>query len=601
MEITNSNVSDIQIPPENQPDAGAKIAQSVNKLNELSIFIQAFKNRYDELQKHLDFIDQAISTRISELEALGATAAAEAVIVQSESKLESKTDDKGAEQQQSEEDPEEEPEEEKAKEEEKKEEKEEGDEFVLLCKTMNNRGLRRYILTHLSETALLKEQIPAALKVAQNPAKLVFECIGRFYLQGSKAYTVNSPMITARRASVLVLEYYLISGCVVSEAQMERSLKEEAEAAAVAWRKRLIVEGGVGAAGEMDARGLILFLACFGIPGIFRNEDIANLVRLSKPWEISHALRNSKKLVGRVSDIAEGMMKRGKVVEAIELAYTFGFEEKFSPQTALTSFLQKSNEAWKKAKEARDDPSLLKKTNEKYLTALKSVNCLEGFKVDIAKLLPEWKLKDTILQLEKDISDVAKKVEDNSGPKRKLDKSSTSMKVKGPDTKRTRYNVRDPFVASPSVTTLQGQRIASLIDGNSSYDNSLTAHYLEGRSYGYPNPYSIAASAQIGSVSGSLPEGYIGRGVSIDNVGATRNINSSLYSRLHSIDEGVLSYNRSVEQSFAGQPSSAQADHLYGRVSAEGYPGLLDHHSIGAPSRGGGSDLYSFADSVFDL
>ncbi|CAI8598994.1 unnamed protein product [Vicia faba] len=564
MEITNSNVSDIQIPPENQPDAGAKIAQSVNKLNELSIFIQAFKNRYDELQKHLDFIDQAISTRISELEALGATAAAEAVIVQSESKLESKTDDKGAEQQQSEEDPEEEPEEEKAKEEEKKEEKEEGDEFVLLCKTMNNRGLRRYILTHLSETALLKEQIPAALKVAQNPAKLVFECIGRFYLQGSKAYTVNSPMITARRASVLVLEYYLISGCVVSEAQMERSLKEEAEAAAVAWRKRLIVEGGVGAAGEMDARGLILFLACFGIPGIFRNEDIANLVRLSKPWEISHALRNSKKLVGRVSDIAEGMMKRGKVVEAIELAYTFGFEEKFSPQTALTSFLQKSNEAWKKAKEARDDPSLLKKTNEKYLTALKSVNCLEGFKVDIAKLLPEWKLKDTILQLEKDISDVAKKVEDNSGPKRKLDKSSTSMKVKGPDTKRTRYNVRDPFVASPSVTTLQGQRIASLIDG-------------------------------------SLPEGYIGRGVSIDNVGATRNINSSLYSRLHSIDEGVLSYNRSVEQSFAGQPSSAQADHLYGRVSAEGYPGLLDHHSIGAPSRGGGSDLYSFADSVFDL
>lgn len=229
------------------------------------------------------------------------------------------------------------------------------------------------------------------------------------------------------------------------------------------------------------------------------------------------------------------------------------------------------------------------------------INCLEGFKVDIAKLLPEWKLKDTILQLEKDISDVAKKFEDNSPPKRKLDKSSTSKKVKGPDTKRTRYDVRDPFMASPSVTTLQGQRIASLIDGNSSYDNSLTAHYLEGRSYGYSNPYSIAASAQFGSVSGSLPEGYIGRGVSIDNVGAMPKINSSLYSRLHSIDEGVLSYNRSVEQSFAGQPSSARANHLYGRVSAEGYPSLPDHHSIGAPSRGGGSDLYSFADSVFDL
>ncbi|CAL5204444.1 unnamed protein product [Lathyrus oleraceus] len=601
MEITNSNVSDDPFPPENQHDTGTTIAQSVNKLNDLSIFIQAFKNRYDELQNHLDFIEHAISTRTSELEAL-ATTTAKVVIVQPESKLESKTDDKVAEQQQHQQQPEEEPEEERAKEEDKKEEIEKGDEFLLLCKTMNSRGLRRYILTHLFETALLKEQIPAALKTAQEPAKLVFECIGRFYLQGSKAYTVNSPMITARQTSVLVLEYYLISGCVASEAEMELSLKEEAAAAAVAWRKRLISEGGVGAASEMDARGLILFLACFGIPGIFRNEDIANLVHLSKPAEISHALRKSKVLFGRVSDITEGMMKKDKVVEAIELAYTFGFEEKFSPRTVLTSFLHKSSETWKKAKEARDDPSLLKKTNEKYLTALKSViNCLEGFKVDIAKLLPEWKLKDTILQLEKDISDVAKKFEDNSPPKRKLDKSSTSKKVKGPDTKRTRYDVRDPFMASPSVTTLQGQRIASLIDGNSSYDTSLTAHYLEGRSYGYPNPYSIAASAQFGSVSGSLPEGYIGRGVSIDNVGAMPNINSSLYSRLHSIDEGVLSYNRSVDQSFAGQPSSARANHLYGRVSAEGYPSLPDHHSIGAPSRGGGSDLYSFADSVFDL
>jgi hypothetical protein len=158
------------------------------------------------------------------------------------------------------------------------------------------------------------------------------------------------------------------------------------------------------------------------------------------------------------------------------------------------------------------------------------------------------------------------------------------------------------------------------MDGDNSYDSSITARYLEGRSYGYPNNYSTAASAQIGSVSGSLPEGYLGRGVSsggsmiggtiagslsayqneipIDNVGTTLNSNSSLYSRLHSIDEGLLSYNRPVEQSFVGQPSSARVSHLYGRTSAEDYAGLPDHHSIGVPSRAGDSDLYSFADSV---
>ena len=54
------------------------------------------------------------------------------------------------------------------------------------------------------------------------------------------------------------------------------------------------------------------------------------------------------------------MMKRGSVVEAVDLAYSFGFEEKLSPQIVLMSFLQKSEEAWKKTKqEARDFPSVL--------------------------------------------------------------------------------------------------------------------------------------------------------------------------------------------------------------------------------------------------
>ncbi|XP_004503028.1 protein FRIGIDA [Cicer arietinum] len=640
MEVKQSTVSEGSIPPYNEHDACAKIDKSVNELNDLSISIQAFKNRYDELQKHLDFIQQSIDTRTKELEALATTTTVQTAtdngdIVPSEPESKSKAEGEREQQQQQqepeeEEDPEEEPEEEEEDPEEpeveEKKPEEEEDELLSLCKTMNSRGLRRYILTHLSETTSLKEQIPVALKTAPQPSKLVLECIGRFYLQGSKAYTTGSPMITARLASVLTLEYYLISGCVENEAQMTRSLKKDAATAAVSWRKRLIMEGGVGTASEMDARGLVLFLASFGVPGIFRNDDIVRLIRLSKPSEISHALRHSNALCSRVSDIAEGMMKKGMVVEAVDLAYTFGFEEKFTPQEVLASFLHKSNEAWKKAKqEARNVPNLLKKGNEKYLIALKSVvDCLEGHKVDFAKLLPEWRLKDTIFELERDIGhDITKKIEDGLVSKRKLDKSNSSKKVKVPDTKRTRFTARDPIVVSPSVTTLQGQRISSHMNGNSSYDGSVTAHYLEGRSYGYPNNYSSPASAQIGPVSGSLPEGFLGRGVSsggsmiggaiagslsgyqsdmpINNVRTTLDSNSSLYSRLRRIDEGALSYNRSIEQSFVGQPSSARVNHLYGRTSAEGYAVLPDHRSIGVPSRSGGSDLYSFADTVFDV
>lgn len=60
------------------------------------------------------------------------------------------------------------------------------------------------------------------------------------------------------------------------------------------------------------------------------------------------------------TDIADGMIRKGMVVKAVDLAYTFGLEEKYSPQTALTSFLQKSEETWKKAKQDSNDfPSAL--------------------------------------------------------------------------------------------------------------------------------------------------------------------------------------------------------------------------------------------------
>jgi len=78
---------------------------------------------------------------------------------------------------------------------------------------------------------------------------------------------------------------------------------------------------------------------------------------------LSHTLKRfslSHLLFIMAIDVADGMIKKGMAVKAVDLAYTFGFEEKYSPRTALTSFLQKSEETWKKAKQdARDFPSAL--------------------------------------------------------------------------------------------------------------------------------------------------------------------------------------------------------------------------------------------------
>lgn len=287
----------VKAEPENEHNLGVDLTKSVNELSNLAIAIQTFKNRYDELQKHLDFIEHAIDAKSKELTTSQPSSsgvvpnsqlatACDGVVVQPVTDNDGKSLDSVN----------------IPKSEGNEDENENENEIVTLCKTMNSRGVRRYIISNLSEAAgMLREEVPAALKSAPKPAKLVFECIGRFFLQGSKAYTRNSPMIPAREASVLVLEYYLMSGRVESERELEASLKKEAGSAAVAWRKRLIVEGGVAKACEIDARGLLFFIAGFGIPNVFKNEDVWNLVRLSNPREISHALRQSQVLLKRVS------------------------------------------------------------------------------------------------------------------------------------------------------------------------------------------------------------------------------------------------------------------------------------------------------------
>ncbi|KAA8540585.1 hypothetical protein F0562_024496 [Nyssa sinensis] len=294
-------------------------------------------------------------------------------------------------------------------------------EVEYLCEMMCSRGLRKYMVSNLSSIAKLRKEVTVALKLAPKPATLVFQCLGRFYLQGRKAYCKDSPMITARQASVLVLECFLLMGC--NDVQIEPSVKEEAELTAVAWRKRLVSEGGVSKACEIDARGLLFLIGCFGIPPAFKNEDVGDLFRPSNAREISDVLRRSNVLLARIAEIIEGMIKNKMEVEAVDIAYTFGLEDRFPPQPNLTSFLRKSKEAWKKTRKAAEGSSTaVNEANKKHLADLKSViKCLEDHKIDPLKLLPGWKINEKISSLEKDIADFDKKMGEKVMPKRKAD------------------------------------------------------------------------------------------------------------------------------------------------------------------------------------
>ncbi|CAN8253420.1 unnamed protein product [Cochlearia groenlandica] len=287
-----------------------------------------------------------------------------------------------------------------------------------LCEQMCSKGLRRYVSTNIIvDLSKLMKELPLALKHAKEPAKFVLECIGKFYLQGRKAFSRDSPMIPARNVSLVIMECYLLTLDPGEEnkKKLKSSVKKEGETAALAWRKRLNLEGGFAAAEAMDARGLLLLIACFGVPHNFRNMDLLDLIHRSRSAEISVALRRSPFLVPMISGIVESGIKRGMHIEALELVYTFGVEDKFSASTVLTAFLRMKKESFERAKRKAHSPIAFKEANEKQLSALSSVmKSLEAHKLDPAKEVPGWQIKEQMVKLEKDILQLDKEMKEKA-------------------------------------------------------------------------------------------------------------------------------------------------------------------------------------------
>ncbi|KAK4395461.1 protein FRIGIDA [Sesamum angolense] len=256
---------------------------SISELKGLSTAITAFQECYEDLHSHLDSIKAAILSKVPPETPQGTSSVAPSSL----SNLDVCEEGMLQKLQQEQNPPK--------------------SELEGLCKMMCSRGMRKYLASNLSHLEKLREEVPKALKLAPNPPKLVLECLGKFFLQGSKAFTRNSPMIPAREASILILECFLLMmGMDITNEKdkgvldIEKAVREEAETAALAWRKRLVFEGGVAKASQIDARGLLLFVACFGVPASFKREDIRDLLIAANAKEIVGVLQKSQTLMKKI-------------------------------------------------------------------------------------------------------------------------------------------------------------------------------------------------------------------------------------------------------------------------------------------------------------
>lgn len=409
------------------------------------------------------------------------------------------------------------------------------------------------------------------------------------------------------------------------------SVKQEAESSAIAWRKRLIVEGGVSRAGESDARGLLLFIASFGIPSVFKNEDVAHLLRLSNWKEIGNALPRSPFLRSRIPDVLEEMMKIGMSIEAVDVSVGFGVEDNFPPRTILTSFLREAKERCDNSKKAHSSPMAMKGATQKQLTALKStLKCLEDHNWDAAKVLPGWQLKEMIVKLEKDAADIDKKMKEKVVSKRRIDVVEPSRTFKSHEAKRSKFSPQVAPRFSHSLLGFQEQKDNSRILGRSSYDDgSWPIFTFDNGLSRHGSSYPAASLLSHGSGGGSMPEtslkspmqsanalhsagvgGRISAGISMmaagesaafpgdrlaDRIGLVGSSNDA------SIGQYVIrnaAYRDQLEQRNLGRYTSPVTGR-YG-PSLEGFKGLPKFSSSNAIDHGSNFDLYGFADTIME-
>ncbi|CAH1428575.1 unnamed protein product [Lactuca virosa] len=262
-----------------------------------------------------------------------------------------------------------------------------------ICKRMSGRHLKKYVATHISDMNKIRQELPKALKLAKDPAKLVLLSIGRFFAGDSRSFSNGSALSMTRLASVLILECFVM----ISSDNIKITKQDEEHAAQAAddWKKRMIKEGGFNTANEVDARGLLLLISGFGIPDhVFGNNDIVDLIKASNVKGISTALVGSTIFIQKVTELIDWMVKLNMEIEAADLAYTMGLEDKFHPQTILTTFFHNK---------IKDKQHTSLDQIKHHISELKSFSkCLESHSIDPSKLFPDFKINEKIQQLEKE-------------------------------------------------------------------------------------------------------------------------------------------------------------------------------------------------------
>ncbi|XP_021838946.1 uncharacterized protein [Spinacia oleracea] len=248
------------------------------------------------------------------------------------------------------------------------------DDIQLLCKNMDMKGVRSYLIQHVKEYDILEDKILDSLRLASDPAKLVLDVFQSFYDLELEEFPVKD--LTAGCIFLLVQLMKLRS-------DISSRVKDEASEFVGNWKLMLKQDNT-----PLENFGFLQFLASYKLAESYHADDLFSLFitifderKVYQPEKNPH-LCDALGLTRKIPDLVQSLNLRDKQLQAVRYICALHMVDAFPIGSLLRTHLVNIQKQVEEITEqgsitAQDDASDME------LTALKEVvKCISYFKLE---------------------------------------------------------------------------------------------------------------------------------------------------------------------------------------------------------------------------
>lgn len=274
-----------------------------------------------------------------------------------------------------------------------------------LCEEMNVKGLLKFFSDNRKNLAPIREELPLALRSANEPAHFVLKALEGFYPQNLSKLNHNSKEFSnlqaLRRTCLLLMESaapLLAMGEPGDDHLLSSEIKQQAKAIADEWKLKL-AELDLDTSNEpsLEAQAFLQLLATFSISSEFDEDELCKLViAMSRRRRQAPELCLAVGLTHKSKEVVGALIAKGRLIDAVHFSYFFQLTETFPLVPLLKQYMENTEETFTRSIAA----GLEKEAANQELSVLKTViRCIEEY--SLQEEYPPLPLQERIDHLER--------------------------------------------------------------------------------------------------------------------------------------------------------------------------------------------------------